>query len=126
MLQSKLALLAADPRNIGRLCNMIGNIPNIDFPTMGGTVFWDTLASLNGRKLQKKMFTNHCRIIDPGNVRRAWGSESAMLDALNRLQPVEPAGSKSTSDATTHVFCSSCGTKVPEGNYCKHCGAEMH
>lgn len=39
MLQSKLALLAVDPKNVGRLCDMIGDMPNIDFPTMGGLCF---------------------------------------------------------------------------------------
>jgi len=130
MLQQKLAFLAADPRNIGRLCNLIGNMPNIPTKTMGGEVFWDTLASSNGWRLQKNMFTKHCRIIDPGNVRRAWGSESVMMNALHRFQPVEEVktvtASKNAATTGNLVFCPSCGTKVPDGNFCKNCGASMN
>jgi hypothetical protein len=88
--QGKLMLLAADPRNIGRLCELLGSMPNIEFPTMGGLLFWDDLASYKGWRLQQNTFTGHCRVIDPDDVRHAWGSERAMMRALNQLAPVEP------------------------------------
>jgi hypothetical protein len=87
--QAKLMLLVADPRNIGRLCEVLGSMPNIEFPTMGGPLFWDDLASYNGWKLQQNKITCHCRVLDSEDIRRAWGSEQAMMKALNQLMPVE-------------------------------------
>lgn len=60
-------------------------MPNIPFPTMGGHVFWSDLAKVKGWRLQKNMFTGHCRILDPDDVRRAWGGESALLKMLHDL-----------------------------------------
>ncbi len=57
------------------------SMPNIPFPTMGGEFFWNTLAEHKGWRMQQNMFTQHVRIIDPDNIRRAWGS----LDAMKRL-----------------------------------------
>lgn len=48
---------------------------NIPTATMGGKVFWETLKSKNGWKLQKNIFTHHYRIIDPGNIRRDWDTD---------------------------------------------------
>lgn len=130
MLQNKLALLAVDPKNIGRLCELIGDMPNIATKTMGGEVFWNTLASSNGWRLQKNKLTSHCRIIDPSDVRRAWGSETVMIDALNHLQPAllksETVTASNTITTALLVFCPSCGSKVPDGNFCKNCGAIMN
>lgn len=61
------------------------SMPNVPFPTMGGHVFWNELANVNGWKLQKNMVTGHCRILDPDDIRRAWGGEEAMLKALTQL-----------------------------------------
>lgn len=60
-------------------------LPNIPMTTLGGHVFWKDLAQENGWRLQKNMFTNHCRILDPSDVRRAWGSEGDMLKLLESL-----------------------------------------
>lgn len=87
--QAKLMLLVADPRNVGRLCELLGSMPNIDFPTNGGPVFWNDLASYQGWRLQKNWITGHCRVLDSQNIRRAWGSEREMMKALNKLKPVE-------------------------------------
>lgn len=35
----------AYPKNIGRLCGIVGEMPNIEFPTLGCHVFLDTLAT---------------------------------------------------------------------------------
>ena len=67
---------------IGKICDFCGEMPNIDFPTLGGHVFWRTLAVNDGWKLQKNKLTGHCRVLDPGDVRRAWGSEYALYQLL--------------------------------------------
>ena len=51
---------------------------NIDTPTMGGEVFWNTLASCKGWRIQKHKFFGNCRIIGPDNVRHAFGTEQCI------------------------------------------------
>lgn len=78
-------VLLRDPENVRRVCEKVGEMPNIEFITMGGEVFWDTLASRNGYRLQRNVFTRHCRILDPCDYRIAWGSEEALLRRLKRI-----------------------------------------
>lgn len=47
---------------------------NVKFPTLGGQVFWDTLDTRNGYKLQKNSVTGHYRILDDNDWREWWGS----------------------------------------------------
>lgn len=61
------------------------SMPNIPLRTNVGKVFWNELANVNGWRLQKNMVWGTCRIIDPDNIRRAWGGEEAMLKALEEL-----------------------------------------
>ena len=60
-------------------------MPNIPFPTMGGHVFWNTIASRNGYKLQQNMITRHARILDRDDVRIAWGGIDAMMRVMDRM-----------------------------------------
>ncbi len=75
MLRELLALLDAEI-----------SLPNIPFPTMGGQVFWDTLAEYKGWRLQQNEITKHCRILDANNVRRAWGTKNGMIKALDTIK----------------------------------------
>lgn len=54
---------------------------NIDFPTMGGEVFWDS-HSCNGWKLQFNSISGWWRILDENNVRLARGNKLEQLAAL--------------------------------------------
>ena len=83
-----LTRLAQDPKMIGRLLEELGSMPNIRTPTMGGRTFWTDVVDVGGWKLQKNRVLGNCRILDSGNVRRAWGSEAAMLKAFESLRQV--------------------------------------
>ncbi len=61
-----------------------GGMPNIPMPTMGGTVFWDNIQECNGWRLQRNTFTGHYRILDPNDVRRAWGNGDALERIFNK------------------------------------------
>lgn len=74
-----------DPSDISDILNSELSLPNIKFPTMGGNVFWITLAECNGWKLQQNDFTHHARILDNNDVRIAWGTINGMYKALDRL-----------------------------------------
>lgn len=113
MYESKLAVIAADPKLIGRLCGLIGSMPNIDLPTMGEHIWQDTLAECDGWRLQKNKLTGHCRILEPSDNRKAWGVESAMMNALKRLQPRECNSNL--------IYCHQCRARVPDGRFCKEC-----
>ncbi|MDS3861250.1 hypothetical protein RIF25_10570 [Thermosynechococcaceae cyanobacterium BACA0444] len=80
-----LTRLAEDPQAIGRLLESLGELPNIPMPTMGGYVFWTDLGNIHGWRLQRNNVFGNYRILDPENVRRAWGGESAMIRAFGVL-----------------------------------------
>jgi hypothetical protein len=58
---------------------------NIAISTAGGKVWWNTLAQYNGWKLQQNKLTNHVRILNPEDIRKAWGSDSTIFDAIERV-----------------------------------------
>jgi len=61
------------------------SLPNIPFPTMGGEVFWNELANFNGWRVQENQITHHCRVLNPDNIRVAWGGYKAMMQSFERL-----------------------------------------
>ena len=80
-----LTALAEDPQRIGRLLDHLGCMPNIEAQTLGGTVFWDDVANVGGWRVQRNRVFGNCRILDPNDVRRAWGGETEVLQAFSRL-----------------------------------------
>lgn len=81
IVKKALFLLSTQPDIIKNL----PSLPNINFPTMGGNVFWNDLAEINGWRVQRNNITGHCRILDADDVRRAWGGEDAIMDLFNKL-----------------------------------------
>ena len=84
-----LAAISTTPTLIRQLNEILDSeisLPNIPTPTMGGQMVWDTLAEANGWRLQQNELTKHCRILDPDDVRRAWGTRKGMEKALETLQ----------------------------------------
>ncbi|MCR5413533.1 MAG: hypothetical protein K6F50_02235 [Kiritimatiellae bacterium] len=53
---------------------------------MDAEIWWDVLDSEKGWKLEKNILTGHCRILDPGKVRTAWGRESKMRAAFEKVK----------------------------------------
>ena len=51
--------------------------PNLALPTLGGTQLWTDVAWDAGWKVQRHVWTEHARLLDPDGVRRAWGDERA-------------------------------------------------
>jgi len=86
---SVLAAISTTPTLIKQLNAILDSeisLPNLPTPTMGGQMVWDTLAEANGWRLQQNELTKHCRILDPDDVRRAWGTRKGMEKALEILQ----------------------------------------
>jgi len=81
-----LTRIIEDPQTIGKILEAMGEMPNIPMPTMGGHVFWTDIANVNGWRLQRNRVFGNCRILDPDDVRRAWGSEASMLKVFEALE----------------------------------------
>jgi hypothetical protein len=47
---------------------------------MGGTLFWKDVAEIKGWRMQKHIFTEHWRLLDPKNMRYAWGVKGKIMD----------------------------------------------
>ena len=80
-----LNILANNPEAIGKLCDYVGAMPNLEMKTMGGLVWWEDLANVNGWRIQRHKLFGNCRILDSNDVRKAWGGEEAMTKAFQML-----------------------------------------
>ena len=61
-------------------------LPTVEGKVTDAGLWWDTLAETNGWKLQRNKVTGHGRIIDPGKVRRAWGSVEEMEKSFEKVR----------------------------------------
>ncbi|WP_437226714.1 esterase/lipase family protein [Planctomicrobium sp. SH661] len=68
--------------------DMIPGLPkfNFDTPTLGGRQFWGDVVFFQGYRIQHNVLTNHFRLLDPGDVRRAWGAREDCQSALDRIR----------------------------------------
>ncbi|MDO8290512.1 MAG: hypothetical protein Q7T44_14960 [Parvibaculum sp.] len=82
---------------IGLLCALpfanlsAGTMPNIAFPTMGGQEFWTDYAIRDGARVQCHAITDHCRLLDDDDLRRAWGARDEVMAELNAGYPTSLA-----------------------------------
>ena len=60
--------------------------PGVEGHVMDSEIWWTVLDSSGGWKLEKNKVTGHCRIIDPGKLRKAWGRESEMRTAFEKVK----------------------------------------
>ena len=64
--------------------------PNIAAPTMGGQQVWADEYYHVGWRIQRNVLTDHYRLLDPDNVRRAWGTYEACLNTLDEERALNP------------------------------------
>jgi hypothetical protein len=92
------------------LRNFPTGMPNIVTPTMGGNLFWEDMAEIKGWRMQKNIFTEHWRLLDPKNMRYAWGMKGKMVDifvkAARKLEeevevPIDQGENEEESDASS-------------------------
>jgi len=68
---------------------------DIDVPTLGGGVFWGDELVFRNWRIQRNVYTRHCRLLDPHDVRRAWGSFAhcqQRLEAIKTAAGLKPYG----------------------------------
>ncbi len=63
--------------------------PNLKLPTMGGKQLWTDYRWYHGWKLQKNWVTGHWRLIDPSNIRHAWGSRESCIKVLDNIKSAD-------------------------------------
>ena len=70
--------------------------PNVPLPTFGGMQVWGDVAHRAGWRIQVHSLTGHHRLLDAGDVRRAWGDraacEAALAAAVENHALPRPAG----------------------------------
>ena len=59
-------------------------LPNLQMPTLGGFTFWEDVAEIKGWRMQRNIFTGHWRLLDPRNIRCAWGIDKKMVDIFTK------------------------------------------
>ena len=80
--------------------------PNWRFATWGGKQWWTDFHWQQGWRIQQNLLTGHWRLIDPRNVRYAWGSRLACQQALARLLSTHPppnAGQPASAPTSTRT-----------------------
>jgi hypothetical protein len=70
--------------------------PNLPMRTLGGMQFWADELVRCGWRIQRNVFTGHCRLLDTSNRRQAWGTFEQCEVALRRFH--EAAGIEPVSD----------------------------
>ncbi len=83
---NELFALLVQEGQIAGLCESRSTL-NMDMPTAGGRVCWDTVEC-GGWKLQRNIIFGNWRILDPGDVRRAWGTAEKQLEDFLNDRPV--------------------------------------
>ena len=71
-------------RNPEILRNLSLGLPNLRIQTLGGSFFWDDIAEIQGWRLQENIITGHWRLLDPSNVRFAWGTSTKMVEIFTK------------------------------------------
>jgi pimeloyl-ACP methyl ester carboxylesterase len=59
---------------------------NVATNTLGGRQFWGDVAWFRGWRIQQHVLSGHYRLLDPKDVRKAWGSHQACRDTLRNIR----------------------------------------
>lgn len=62
---------------------------NIRMPTLGGRQFWGDVVNFRGWRIQQHVYSRHFRLLDPRDVRHAWGSCEQCQAELERIKTEE-------------------------------------
>jgi pimeloyl-ACP methyl ester carboxylesterase len=59
---------------------------NLPLPTLGGDAFWSDELVLHGWRIQQNVLSEHYRLLDPQDIRRAWGTAQQCRQALEEVK----------------------------------------
>jgi pimeloyl-ACP methyl ester carboxylesterase len=63
-----------------------GHTELVPMPTMGGKQFWGDELFFHQWRIQRNVFTGHCRLLDGRDFRYAWGTYQECEAALDRIK----------------------------------------
>lgn len=68
--------------------------PDVGFPviTLGGRQFWGDVCCFRGYRIQQHILSGHYRLLDPQDVRRAWGTLDECRQTLEAIQAEQRLG----------------------------------
>lgn len=69
--------------------------PNLPAKTLGGREFWGDVAFRQGWRIQQNVFTEHFRLLDPSDVRQAWGTCDECRARLAEIGAARPIAAMS-------------------------------
>ena len=78
-------LAASVGRLVGQEANP-GHVELVPMPTMGGKQFWADELFFHQWRIQRNVFTGHCRLLDGRDFRHAWGTYQECEAALDRIK----------------------------------------
>lgn len=70
---------------------------NLPFKTSGGNQIWSDVLVYQGWRIQKNVVFDHYRLLDPGDVRRAWGTReqcATRFEEVKKEQKLAPPKGK--------------------------------
>lgn len=80
-----LDVLRKDPGRIKDVLAAMPSMPNVAMKTFGGKTFWADLANVGGWRVQENILFGNCRLLDPEDVRQAWGRKEYMVKAFEAV-----------------------------------------
>ena len=80
-----LGSLVKGNKHVNSRMLVLQDMPNLDLRVTNAGIWWEELDTWDGWSLQRHILTGHCRILDKGNIRRAWGAEKRMRLAFEKL-----------------------------------------
>ncbi|MFV0442496.1 MAG: lipase family alpha/beta hydrolase [Planctomycetaceae bacterium] len=59
---------------------------NLRLPTLGGLQFWGDVHHFRGWRIQQHIYSKHYRLLDPKDVRHAWGTREQCFATLGQIR----------------------------------------
>lgn len=69
-----------------------GSRLNLPIPTLGGKQIWSDIFIHGKWRIQRNVYTGNCRLLDPNNIRRAWGTYDHCRSFFDRHRPQASKG----------------------------------
>ena len=70
----------------GRRSSAEASRQNVPMTTLGGKQFWGDEFIFHGWRIQRHVYTQHCRLLDPDDLRHAWGSYDACRSEFEQIR----------------------------------------
>src|SRR3954447_24663067 len=71
---------------VAELPEQLAGWPNLVMKTWGGTQFWSDELVFRDWRVQRNVYSDHYRLLDADDYRRAWGSPADCLSAFEKLK----------------------------------------